>query len=344
NEMSKARQNNQPEAYREAYNRYAELSKYKMSESESNRILEKILSEPQEKQLESAVWLYERSPYYSPTLSIDFSINEPGYSYSYTKRLQQQPGKEITLPSASEINIDRSRVGILTGWGLTKDSLTYKGGEKITMPLVNQTLYAIWDSALQLVDSVTDLNITKEGLAAGSKTELPSLTPPDSSYKFLGWYDHTNRTLLDKEQKEYILKGKGALLEALWQSLSVESVSPLYWGFDRLPKKTQLRVGFLLYNQGNASLTNLSAKLSSDSEFVTFINDTLQIREIPAASYMTNNSRYGTKSRTLVGGESNTFIFIIDDKAPEGSVIPFELTLTDNNGSSWSSDVTFKVR
>lgn len=344
NEMAKARKNNDKVKYNEAYKRLEQLSKYKMSEQESNRILEKILAEAEDKQLESAIWLYERSSYYRPTLSIDFSINEPNYRFSYTKRLQQKPGTQIRLPSASEINVDRNKVGILAGWSLSKDSLTYKEGEMITMPLKNQTLYAHWQSAVQIIDKVTDLDISKVGLKEGSSIELPILTPPNPSYRFLGFYDYSKGKLLDKNQRLYTVSGKGSRLEALWKSISVEAISPLYMGFDRLAKNVPIRVGFMLHNQGNTNVGPLRVTLSSEDESVEFVNKAVTIRELPPFSYRTNNSRYATKARSLISGESNTFTFIINEKAISNSEIPFKLTIFENDEVIYSTEVIFKVR
>lgn len=342
-DLEKAREKGDRTAFQEAYERYASLSKYAMGKDETDRLLTKILGEPEDKRFTYAGWLYDHSTYYRPTLSIDLSLSGDGYRYSYTQQLQQRPGAEIALPDASQIRVDSSRAGLLAGWGLTPETTDYKSGETIKMPLTDQTLYASWMDAVQFTDSITGTDILHENLIEGTQVEVPQLSGPDEGFRFVGWYDRASRTLLDAEAP-HVVSGKGAVFEALWKKLSVPAVNTLYYGFDRLPVNTQIGVGFSLANEGNTTLTGLTATLSTESRYVTLLRDSVSVRDMPPGSYRTNNSRYATKSQGVISGEQNTFRFVVDGSIPSGTTIPFTLTVTDADGETWGSAVTFTVK
>ncbi len=341
-DMIKARQHGDRQAYREAYYRYTDLAKYNMTREQTVRLLERILEEPAEKQIEYATWLYERSRYYRPTLSIDFSQSGEGYSYCYTQRMQHPPQAEIVLPDASQIRFDISKTGRLIGWGTTPNQVDYEPGEKIKMPLTNQTLYAIWTSAVQFLDPRTATEELYQPVSIGDTIITPKVDSLGPNDRFLGWYDQHSRTLIEGGAP-YEVVGQGAVFQGLWKNLTIEAINPLYYGFDRLPTKNQIKIGFSVSNQGNVSLRGLKATLSSQSPYVEFLQDTLALNDIPAGMHRTNNSRYVTRTQSNISGESNTFKFVINE-APSGTSIPFILSITDGNGETWTSPVTFTVR
>lgn len=342
-DMTKARETRDMSAYNEAYERYTSLAKYAMDQETSDRLLARILEEPEDHRVSHAAWLYEHSDYYRPVLSIDFSLSGEGYRYSFSQRLQQKPGSPITLPDASQILVDAHDTGILAGWGMTEESVDFEFGETITMPLINQTLYAIWSSAIKLVDNVNGTEELLEDILAGKAINLPVPTPPSPEYRFIGWLDRSTKTLL-KNPESYTVTGKGAVLEALWKELTIEAVNTLYFGFDRLPRKTQIGVGFSISNQGNVPLKGLKASLSAESPHITFLTDTITVKDLLAGTHRTNNSRYATRSQGTITGEANTFRFVISEETPSGTNIPFTLTITDADGEKWETQVSFTVR
>ncbi|MFA5603198.1 MAG: hypothetical protein WDA21_05715 [Bacilli bacterium] len=341
-DMIEARQQGNRQAYREAYKRYTDLAAYAMSQAQTERLLERIMAEPDNKQLEYALWLYERSRYYRPTLRIDFVQSEEGFNYCYTQRIQQPPQTKIVLPDASQFRLNASKTGMLAGWGLTPDHIDYEPGQTIPMPLTDQTLYAIWTSAVQFFDPISQTEDLHQAVSLGDIIVVPQVTPPTSNYRFLGWYDQNTRTLVD-QATSYEVVSKGAFFKGLWKNLTVEAISPLYYGFDRLPTDSQIKVGFSVSNQGNIPLRGLTATLSSSSPYVTILRDRLKLNDIPAGLYRTNNNRYATRSQTSISGEVNTFNFIITE-APSGTPIPLTISITDESGESWTSSVTFTVR
>ena len=342
-DMQKARNEGNLQAYRDAHGRYSSLSRFVLNQQDTDRLLQRILREPVDKRTEYALWLYAKSNYYRPTLSIDFTLSSDGYRYSYTQRLQQKPGTDIVLPDASQVRVDRNRAGILAGWGLQPETVDFEPGQTIAMPLTNQTLYAVWKSAVHFIDTIGNTETKQEQVSAGDEITVPTVTPPDQSYRFVGWYDRSTRTLLDDEVK-YTVSGKGAVFEGLWKNLTFDAFNTIYYGFDRLPVKTQIGMGFSISNQGNVTLTGLKASLHTDSPHVSILQDTMVVRDIPASMHRTNNSRYATNTQSTISGEANTFRFVIDAATPSGTEIPFVVTITDSDGESWTSQVIFKVR
>lgn len=342
-DMQKAASKGDADKYYAAYSRLATLSSYGMDEDSTKTLLARIVAEDEPARKEHATWLYENSRYYRPTLGLDFSSSGEGYRYSYRQQVSQAPGSEITLPDSSQLQFNSQRLGILAGWGITKDSVTYTGGETISMPYTNQTLYAIWQTGVQFTDSISKTNDFISDVKEGEEVQVPIPVAPDSSYLFAGWYDRTTGTLLTDETT-YSLAGKAASFEALWRELSVEAVQPLYYAADKLPTQTQLSVGFSLKNGGTIALQGLQATMKTDSAYVTMIKDNLAVRSIPVGLQVTNNSWYATSEPGTIEGEDNTFRFVIAKDTPSGTVIPFTLEFADNKGNTWSSSASFTVK
>jgi hypothetical protein len=342
-DMQKAAAKGDSKAYYAAYSHLTTLGSYGLDEEDTKTLLARIVAEEEPDRQDHATWLFNNSRYYRPTLGLDFATSGEGYHYSYRQQVSQAPGSEITLPDSSHLQVDSQRVGILSGWGITKDEVTYKGGETIKMPYTNQTLYAVWSSGVQFSDPVNKTEDFISEVQEGEEVQVPIPVAPDSSYLFAGWYDRTSGTLL-KDESTYTLTGKAASFEALWRELSIEAVQPLYYASDKLPTQTQLSVGFSLKNGGSVPLQFLQATLKTDSPYVTMIKDSLNVRSIPVGMQMTNNSRYATSEIGKIEGEANTFRFVIAKDTPSGTVIPFNLEFTDNKGNTWSSSTSFTVK
>lgn len=322
-------------SYREAYSRLEKLGTFRMKGEQSNLLLGRILAEAEPKRGEYASWLYQKSNFYNPVLTLDFTSKGDTYRYSYRQQIQKAPLSEVILPDYTQLRTNSSQVGLLKGWGLNKDELTYRGGETIKMPYTDQSLYAIWEPGVRFVQEGGDT--LYEGVEQGQEVTVPTPSTPDGSAVFVGWYDRGTNTLL-KEEKTYTVVGKGALFEPLWKSLNITDVSPLFYPAGALPKHTQLGVGFLLENRGSVDLTGLEARLTSESPFVTMLVDQLTLGTVAA-----NNSVFPTTRTMRMQGGYNIFRFFIADAAPSGEEIPFVLTVTDKQGDAWSKRVTFKV-
>ncbi len=337
--LTQARAKGDRDAYREAWENLDRLASYQMTSAQTDALLQRILALDEPERSEYAAWLYQTSPHYKPSLTLDFSAEDETYSYRYRQQIRREPGSEITLPDSSQIRLNSARLGVLVGWGLTPDEVTYQPGETITMSYTDQTLYAIYQSGVRFVD---DMNKTDIFFEEG-KVEVPTPTSGDASAIFAGWYDRTTGKLIT-DPSTYTVEGKGALFEALWKQLAIEDVTVLYYDRTKLPTNTQIGIGFSYTNTGNVNLTGLKATLSSESEYVRMLKGELQLGRLSAGLSSTNNSRFATKSKQEVRGEANTFRFIVSDSAPAGTVLPFTLTITNDRGDSWTHVFELTVR
>ncbi|KAF5038013.1 hypothetical protein DSECCO2_558650 [anaerobic digester metagenome] len=337
--LTQARAKGDRDAYREAWENLDRLASYQMTSAQTDALLQRILALDEPERSEYAAWLYQTSPHYKPSLTLDFSAKDETYSYSYRQQIRREPGSEITLPDSSQIRLNSARLGVLVGWGLTPDEVTYQPGETITMSYTDQTLYAIYQSGVRLVD---DMNKTDIFFEEG-KVEVPTPTSGDASAIFAGWYDRMTGKLIT-DPSTYTVEGKGALFEALWKQLAIEDVNVLYYDRTKLPTNTQIGIGFSYTNTGNVNLTGLKATLSSESEYVRMLKGELQLGRLSAGLSSTNNSRFATKSKQEVRGEANTFRFIVSDSAPAGTVLPFTLTITHSRGNRWTRSFELTVR
>ncbi|HKM07138.1 MAG TPA: hypothetical protein VJ869_09120, partial [Sphaerochaeta sp.] len=155
-EMLDAREKGDLSAYREAYARLERLKTFRMKGEETNLLLGRIMAESEPKKGEYATWLYQKSDAYNPLLTLDFSSQGENFRYSYRQQIQRAPLTEVTLPDYTQLRTNSSQMGILKGWGLTPEELTYKAGEVIKMPYTSQTLYAIWGTGVRFLGETRD--------------------------------------------------------------------------------------------------------------------------------------------------------------------------------------------
>lgn len=337
--LYEARSKGDRESYYEAREHLNLLSTYHMDQNASDYILEEILSLDEPKKSEVAAWLYEHSPYYRPTLTLDFSSEGENYRYRYRQQIRKIPGSEVVLPSSGQLQMNSSRLGVLAGWGVTPDEVTYQAGETIKMSYTNQTLYAIYQEGVRFVDplSGTDVFIESEDV------EVPTPVADDVSAIFAGWYDKSTGTLIT-DPSSYEKVGKGGYFEALWKRLAIEDITVLYYDKDALPTNTQMSMGFSYANTGTVDLAGLRATLSSESEYVRILSDEIYLGSLDAGLMSTNNSRWATSDKQQVRGENNTFRFVIASNAPSGTVIPFTLQVKNDKGDTWTQHFESVVR
>ena len=342
-DLADARSRRDSEAYKEAYGRLVELGAYDITQEQTDRLLMRILQEEEPARGTYAGWLFENSAFYHPSLRMDFTLSGDGYHYSFNQRISQKPGTQITLPDGSQIRASSSQVGLLAGWGLTPDTVEYLPGASIAMPYTDQTLYAVWRNSVSFKDSVSGIDVLHEDVSPGSQIAVPDVQAPDDSFRFVGWYDRSTRELIADEDFTTI-EGKGAAFEAIWKSLKIEAVNPLYYAVDSIPTRTQVKIGFSLLNQGNVALEGLVAKLSTTDPQVTLLNDTVSLGGISAGMHRTNNSWMSTSEQVEIAGERNTFVLVISANIPKGTVVPFTVTLTDASGVQWTSGFSLTVK
>lgn len=318
--LEKAFEKNNMDLYLEARSDLRTLSGYRITREQSDALLALIVEEDGEKALEDAGWLYSISSYYRPTLSLDYSASGENFSYSYRSSVSVKPGTEVTLPDQESINANSNNLGQLVGWGVTRDEVTYGAGDVITMPLTDQTLYAIWRNAVTFKDDVSGIDETSDGVVEGDEIAIPQITSSDGSNVFIGWYDPTTGEFLGPEEEVYSVRGNGASFEALYASLEISNVSTS--PYSTLPTNIQVTLTFNVENTGNEDLKDLTVTISSADSDLTILTDTLYFRRLPSGS---------------VGTVSTRIVYTGTESARQ---IPLTVTVTDEDGNAWSSDFT----
>ncbi len=286
-----------------------------MKQEDSDKLLSLILRETdEEKKNEMAAWLYQNSPYYSPKVTYDWSADGGNVSYSFRRSISVAPGSEITLPTAQDIGADPSIAGVLQGWGVTRDSVTYQPGEVILAPYTSQTYYAIWKTAVVFEDELTGFNTAYDNPSSGDAIEVPVLTAPDSSYVFAGWVDRSNGDYISPDESDYIFSGNGASFEALWKKVEITDLSSPY-DLSALPVNTQIELSFTLSNKGNENLRNSKVEITSD-EGVDIQMGSGRVHSLPGSRDVN-----ATGLRIVV---------------TEPGTHDITVTFTDRDGDSWS--------
>jgi len=317
--LDKAIRNSNSNLYYETLDSLRELKGYRMNETQSSALEEAII---QKQDTEAAKWLYENSPYYSPTLSIKAESKGDNYSYSRSSSTMYCPGTEIELPTALS---GSSSAGQLAGFGLTPDVKDYEPGEKITMPFTSQVLYAVFTPGVTFTDARTGFDSGLVEAKEGDVISVPELEAKDDAI-FDGFYDASTRQYIAADEKEYTVKGNGATFEALWKHLAITEVKAGGYDINGLPKGVQIPLTVYFENDGNEALRDLSVELSIKGEGARLVNTS-------------------ATARYLDDGES-TFMrgtqLVIDRNAASGSTFTLTVKATDRDGSTFTKDFLLK--
>ena len=252
---------------REAYSDMLNVSGYSITREQSDALLSAILKGDESSRAENAAWLYENSPYYSPSVTYDWSAKGDNFSYSYRRSISVTPGSEITLPTAEDIGADTSAAGVLVGWGITPDEVTYQPGEVIIAPYTSQTYYAVWKTAVSFKE----------------------VTAPDDSYIFTGWVDKTTGEYIAPDETSYELEGNGAAFTALWKKVDFQNLTSRHYDTEALPVGTQVDLSFEIANSGSEDIRNASIEVESSDPGLTVLNGEGNVRFIAAGRTLTMN-------------------------------------------------------
>ena len=252
---------------REAWNDMRSITSYPMTEEDTDALLAAILKEDGNARKEDAMWLMENSRYYHPMVTYSWSSAGDNFSFSYKSSSTVTPGEDLTLPTADSINVNTSQAGVLTGWGITPDEVTYQPGETIEAPYTDQTYYAIWSTQVVFSDSVTGFSSEVTDVASGDEVAVPVLSAPDDSYVFSGWVDKSSGEYIAPDDETVTLEGNGARFEALWKKAEIKDLSSKHYDIASLPENTQVSLQFVLSNSGTEDLRNLEIECTGDDGF-----------------------------------------------------------------------------
>ncbi len=304
---------------REARSKFIDASDYSISEEDSEALLSLILSENNDVAMEHASWLYRNSRYYNPSVTFEWNSSGDSFRYSFSHTVTVVPGTEITLPSAENVSADTSLVGVLIGWGITPDEVTYEAGETISSPLTSQTLYAIWETQVRFEDPVTGVVSVTEDIATGDSVEIPELTAPDDTYVFVGWVDESTGVYIASEETEYVLEGNGAVFKALWKNVGITDLEAKHYDITALPLNTQVELDFTVENNGTEDLRGLNVVVEG-SDNLSILKDSGRISFIPDGQKL-----------SMVG------LRVVAKEAGDHTLT---VTITDRDGDSWSQAFT----
>ena len=304
-----------------AYNEMRNARVSPITEEQTDALLAAILKEDEAKRSEDAAWLMANSRYYHPMITYSWSSSSDNYSFSYTSSATVTPGEDITLPDESSVKVNTSAAGVLTGWGITPDEVTYQPGEIITAPYTDQTLYAIWTTQVVFKDEVTGFESDITDISSGDEVAVPVLSAPDDSYIFAGWVDRSTGEYIAPEDTETTLEGNGAVFEALWKKAEITALDSKHYDLASIPMNTQIDLTFMLSNIGTEDLRGLTIECTGD-EGLKVLNGNGSV------SFLGDGNDVMLRGLRAVGTESGNHTLTI--------------TVTDRDGDTWSSsfDVT----
>ncbi len=317
--LDKAIKNSNSSLYYETLDSLRELRGYRMDERQSAALEEAIINK---QDMEAAKWLYENSPYYNPTLSIKAESKGDNYSFSSSTATMYCPGTEIELPKTLS---GSSSAGQLAGFGLTPDVKDYEPGEKITMPLTSQVLYAIFTPGVTFTDARTGFDSGLIEAKSGDVVSVPKIEAKDDAV-FDGFYDAASHQYIASDESEYTLDGNGGSFEALWKHLNITEVKAGGYDINGLPKGVQIPLSVYFENDGNEDLRGLTIELSIKEDGARLVNTT-------------------ATARFLRDGESTRMrgtMLVIDRNAASGSTFTLTVKATDEDGCTFTKDFQLK--
>lgn len=325
-DLEKAIEKNDRQLYYSTRAQMQDLSRLgKISQEDTASLLSAIVNSDSDEAQEWALWLYENSSYYHPVLTLCADASGDSYSRTYRKSVSYAPGTEVTLPSSAGENARYS--GVLIGWGITPDEVTYEPGETILMPYTDQSLYAIFRSQVVFSDSESSDDTVFTDVKEGDVIQVP--VPSDSQDAiFEGWYDRSSGQYLSAEDTEYTVKGMGASFEALYIKLEADEISTGPYDVTRLPAGVQIPLTFSLTNSGSEDVRDVDITVSCDSSHARLINTEAWLRQ------MRSGHDYTLKN----------VILVISQDCPSGEEIPLTVTMEDSDGNTFSSTFTLNVK
>lgn len=325
-DLEKAIEKNDRQLYYSTRARMQDLSQLgKISKEDTASLLSAIVNSDSDEAQEWALWLYEKSSYYHPVLTLCADASGDSYSRTYRKSVSYAPGTEVTLPSSTGENARYS--GVLIGWGITPDEVTYEPGETILMPYTDQSLYAIFRSQVVFSDSKSSDDTVFTDVKEGDVIQVP--VPSDSQDAiFEGWYDRSSGQYLSAEDTEYTVKGMGAFFEALYIKLEADEISTGPYDVTKIPAGVQIPLTFSLTNSGSEDVRDVDITVTSDSSYARLINTEAWLRQ------MRSGHDYTLRN----------VILVISQDCPSGEEIPLTVTMEDSDGNTFSSTFTVNVK
>jgi len=286
--------------------------------------------QPVEQVQETPTVIVESSQRSPVTLTLDFAAEGETYRYSYTQQIIQAPGTPVRLPSRSQVRFNPSQIGFLASWSDGKN--TYEAGETITMPDKDTSLTATYQEGVLFYDPEHEI----EYFSSDQVVTAPTVPSDDENRVFVGWYDRQSNTLLT--ENTYERTTSGACFRPVYKSLVVTQISLRAYNSNAVPKNTALSLSFAYRNRGNLVMNNITASLESSDHRIRILDPQPQCRTLRPNESNHHRDFFGRRTST------DSFTFVIDSSVPSGSELPLTLTLTDEDGTSFSETFTLIVK
>lgn len=317
-QLQKAYEKNDGEKFYALRDDLRSLTPPMVTSEQTETLVTRMLNASDDEKKQISEWLFENSRYYHPTLTMQMEKSGKNSRYSYHQGISVKPGDMVKLP---DLSVAGGNDGVFMGWGITPDALSYKAGEEIAMPYVDQTLYAIFQSGIRFADTVTSF----DQFTSGAEAPVPALTAPDSSYVFDGWVNDATGKKVEGEKVTLSENATSASFHALWKSVLVSDTATRYYKDNTIPSGEQVSLDFSLKNQGNEMLPGVSVKLESGD---------------PSLKVLTEN----LSAYRLMDGETRSGTFVVLANAASGTTLNATLTVSDASGCSWKVPVSFTVK
>lgn len=312
--LDKAYAQNNGRAYYQTLDQLNELEAPSISRDESELLVERMMSAASDDEKSQwGQWLYENDPYYRPTLTMTLENKGERSRYSFKQTITVRPGEQVKLPTIDYAS-DR---GVFVGWGITPDAVTYEAGTSIEMPYSDQTLYAIFQKGVKFSDSITGI----DQFVTDSTAKVPETKAPDASYLFDGWYDQAGNKL--EGDTVTVSEDSSATYTAFWKSVAFSDVKTRYYKDMTIPSGQQVPLAFTIRNQGNEALSGIQVSLDMDG--VTNLTGDLS-------------------SRYIAPGATRNGTFVVVASGSSGDVKKGTITLTDEDGDTWSIPVSITIK
>ncbi len=289
-----------------------------------------LSEQPVEQVQETPAVIVESSRRSPVTLTLDFTAEEETYRYSYIQQIIQAPGTPVRLPSRSQIRFNPGQIGFLASWSDGKN--TYEAGETITMPDKDTSLTATYEEGVLFYDPIHEI----EYYSSDRVVTVPSVPDDDEDRVFVGWYDRQSDTLLTEDTYERTTSG--ACFRPVYKSLVFTRIALHSYNSNAVPRNTALSLSFAYRNRGDFVMNDITASLECDHGLVRILDPQPQRRTLRPNESNHHPDFFGRRT------SEDSFTFVIDGSVPSGSELPFTLTVTDEDGISFSKTFTLIVQ
>ncbi|OQA40690.1 MAG: hypothetical protein BWY50_01982 [Spirochaetes bacterium ADurb.Bin315] len=200
------------------------------------------------------------------------------------------------------------------------------------MPDKDTSLTATYEEGVLFYDPIHEI----EYYSSDRVVTVPTIPDDDEDRVFVGWYDRQSDTLLTEDTYERTTRG--ACFRPVYKSLVFTRIALHSYNSNAVPRNTALSLSFAYRNRGDFVMNDITASLECDHGLVRILDPQPQRRTLRPNESNHHPDFFGRRIST------DSFTFVIDGSVPSGSELPFTLTVTDEDGVSFSKTFTLIVQ